>query len=90
LLKPNIQSYIEIDVVNSSGEEIEFAYELPWGKGSFRLVEGRFRIDTPPLKPGKYKGVVRWVWRGAERSQEFVIEVSEPEGPKRPRTLFGL
>jgi type II restriction/modification system DNA methylase subunit YeeA len=90
LLKPGAQSYIEVDVVNPSGEEIEFAYELPWGKGSFRLVEGRFRIDTPPLKPGKYKGVIRWVWRGEERTQEFVIEVSEPEGPKRPRTLFGL
>jgi len=90
LLKPDVQSYIEVDVVNPSGEEIEFAYELPWGKGSFRLVEGRFRIDTPPLKPGKYKGVIRWVWRGEERSQEFVIEVSEPESPKRPRTLFGL
>ncbi|MCC6005094.1 MAG: N-6 DNA methylase, partial [Thermofilum sp.] len=90
LLKPEIQSYIEIDVVNPSGEEIEFAYELPWGKGSFRLVEGKYRIDTPPLKPGKYKGVIRWVWRGEEQSQEFVIEVSEPEGPKRPRTLIGL
>jgi type II restriction/modification system DNA methylase subunit YeeA len=90
LFKPEIQSYIEIDVVNPSGEEIEFAYELPWDKGSFRLVEGKYRIDTPPLKPGKYKGVIRWVWRGEERTQEFVIEVSEPEGPRRPRTLIDL
>jgi type II restriction/modification system DNA methylase subunit YeeA len=90
LLKPGVQSYIEVDVVNPFVEEIEFAYELPWGKGSFRLVEGRYRIDTPPLKPGKYKGVIKWVWRGEEQSQEFVIEVSEPEGPKRPRTLIGL
>ena len=90
LLKPGVQSYIEVDVANPSGEEIEFSYELPWGKGSFRLVEGKYRIDTPPLKPGKYKGAIRWVWRGEERSQEFVIEVSEPEGPKRPRTLIDL
>jgi type II restriction/modification system DNA methylase subunit YeeA len=90
LLKPGVQSYIEVDVVNPSGEEMEFVYELPWGKGSFRLVEGRYRIDTPPLKPGKYKGVIKWVWRGEEQSQEFVIEVSEPEGPRRPRTLIDL
>lgn len=90
LVKSDMQSYVEIDVVNPSGEEIEFAYELPWGRGSFRLVEGKYRVDIPPLKPGKYRGVVKWVWRGEECSQEFVIEVSEPEGPRRPRTLLDL
>ena len=87
LLKPYVESYIEVDVANPSGEEVEFTYELPWGKDSFKVAEGKFRINTPPLKPGEYRGVIRWVWRGKEYTQEFEVEVSEPEGPKRPRTL---
>jgi hypothetical protein len=88
LLKPNVESYIEVDVTNPSGEEIELTYELPWGKGSFRITEGKYRINTPPLEPGKYRGVIRWVWRGNEYSQEFEVEVSEPKGPRRPKTLL--
>jgi type II restriction/modification system DNA methylase subunit YeeA len=88
LLKPNVESYIEVDVTNPSGEEIELTYELPWSKGSFRITEGKYRINTPPLEPGKYRGVIRWVWRGNEYSQEFEVEVSEPKGPRRPRTLL--
>jgi len=88
LLKPYVESYIEVDVTNPSGEEVEFTYELPWGKGSFRITEGKYRINTPPLEPGKYRGVIRWVWRGNEYSREFEVEVSEPRGPRRPRTLL--
>ncbi|NAZ33036.1 MAG: N-6 DNA methylase [Pyrobaculum sp.] len=90
LLKPNVESYIEVDVTNPSGEEVEFTYEFPWGRGSFRVTEGKFRINTPPLKPGKYRGVVRWVWRGKEHSREAEVEVSEPVGPRRPRTLLDI
>jgi type II restriction/modification system DNA methylase subunit YeeA len=90
VIKPGLQSFVEVDVVNPSGEEIEFHYEFPWGSGSFRLVEGKYRIDVPPLSPGKYRGVLRWVWRGEEQSKEVVVEVEEHEGPKRPRTLTGL
>ncbi|MFP3074159.1 MAG: N-6 DNA methylase, partial [Caldivirga sp.] len=88
LLKPDVESYIEVDVTNPSGEEVEFTYELPWGRGSFKVTEGKYRINTPPLKPGKYRGVVRWVWRGKEYTQEFDVEVSEQKGPRRPRTLL--
>ncbi|NAZ27795.1 MAG: class I SAM-dependent DNA methyltransferase [Caldivirga sp.] len=88
LLKPDVESYIEVDVTNPSGEEVEFTYELPWGRGSFKVTEGKYRINTPPLKPGKYRGVVRWVWRGKEYTQEFEVEVYEQKGPRRPRTLL--
>jgi type II restriction/modification system DNA methylase subunit YeeA len=90
VIKPGLQSFVEVDVVNPSGEEIEFHYEFPWGNGSFRLIEGKYRIEVPPLSPGKYRGVLRWVWRGKEQSKEVVVEVEEHEGPRRPRTLMGL
>jgi type II restriction/modification system DNA methylase subunit YeeA len=90
LVKPDVESYIEVDVTNPSGEEVELMYEFPWGKGSFRVTEGKFRINLPPLKPGKYRGVVRWVWRGREYSREVEVEVSEPVGPRRPRTLLDI
>jgi hypothetical protein len=90
LVKPGVESYIEVDVTNPSGEEVELMYEFPWGKGSFRVAEGKFRINLPPLKPGKYRGVVRWVWRGREYSREVEVEVSEPVGPRRPRTLLDI
>jgi len=88
LLKPDVESYIEVDVTNPLGEEVEFTYELPWSRGSFKVTEGKYRINMPPLKPGKYRGVVRWVWRGKEYTQEFEVEVSEQKGPRRPRTLL--
>ncbi len=88
LLRPGVESYIEVDVTNPSGEELEITYELPWGKGSFRITEGKHRINAPPLNPGKYKGVLRWTWRGVEYTKEFEVEVSELMGPKRPRTLL--
>jgi len=90
VIKPGLQSFVEVDVVNPSCEEIEFHYEFPWGSGSFRLVEGKYRIDVPPLSPGKYRGFLRWVWRGEEQAKEVVVEVEEHEGPRRPRTLMGL
>jgi hypothetical protein len=90
LVKPGVESYIEVDVTNPSGEEVELTYEFPWGKGSFRVTEGKFKINLPPLKPGKYRGVVRWVWRGREYSREVEVEVSEPVGPRRPRTLLDI
>jgi len=87
-LQPDVESYIEVDVVNPSGEEIAFTYELPWGSGSFSIVEGRYKIPTPPLKPGRYTGALRWAWRGEESSLDIVIEVSEPVGPRRRRSLL--
>jgi type II restriction/modification system DNA methylase subunit YeeA len=88
LLPPDTSSYIEIDVVNPSGEEIDIEYELPWGKNSFVIVEGKHKIDTPPLQPGKYSGVIKYRWRGIEKSIEVVIEVSERPGPKRQRIVL--
>jgi type II restriction/modification system DNA methylase subunit YeeA len=88
LLPPDTRSYVEVDVVNPSGEEVEFYYEFPWGRGSFRVVEGRYRVEVPPLKPGKYGGVVRYRWRGVERVIEVVVEVSEVSGPRRRRGLL--
>jgi type II restriction/modification system DNA methylase subunit YeeA len=88
LLPPDTSSYIEIDVVNPSGEEIDIEYELPWGNGSFVIVEGKHKIDTPPLQPGKYSGVIKYRWRGIEKSIEVSIEVSERPGPKRQRIVL--
>jgi type I restriction-modification system DNA methylase subunit len=89
-LKPNAKSSIEIDVVNPSGKEITFEYEMPWGKGSFTLVEGKYSIETPPLRPGKYEGVLKWTWNNETNTIRVTIEVSEPEGPKRRRTLLDV
>jgi len=89
-LKPNVKSSIEIDVVNPSGKEITFEYEMPWGKGSFTLVEGKYNIETPPLRPGKYEGVLKWTWNNETNTIRVTIEVSEPEGPKRRRTLLDV
>jgi len=88
LLPPDTRSYIEVDVVNPSGEEVEFYYEFPWSRGSFKVVEGKYRVETPPLKPGKYGGVVRYRWRGVEKVIEVVVEVSEVSGPRRRRGLL--
>ena len=88
LLPPDTRSYIEVDVVNPSGEEVEFYYEFPWGRGSFKVVEGKYRVETPQLKPGKYGGVVRYRWRGVEKVIEVVVEVSEVSGPRRRRGLL--
>lgn len=88
LLPPDTRSYVEVDVVNPSGEEVEFYYEFPWSRGSFKVVEGRYRVETPPLKPGMYSGVLRYRWRGVERVIEVVVEVSEPPGSRRRRGLL--
>jgi hypothetical protein len=87
LIPPNTESYIEVEVVNPSGEEISMTYEFPWGKGSFSIVEGRQRIQVPPLSPGKYSGVVKYVWCGVEKVINVVVEVSDVGGPKRQRRL---
>jgi len=63
-LLPGVASYVEADVVNPSGEEVAFVYEFPRGRGSFRLVEGRYRISMPPLEPGRYSGVLKWAGGG--------------------------
>jgi len=88
LLPPDTRSYIEVDVVNPSGEEVEFYYEFPWSRGSFKVVEGKYRVETPLLKPGKYGGVVKYRWRDVERTIDVVVEVSEPSGPRRQRGLL--
>jgi hypothetical protein len=90
LLPPNTPSHIEIDVVNPSGEEIAFSYEFPWGKGSFKLIEGKQKFPVSPLGPGKYRGVVRYVWRGVERVISVNVEVSETSGPRRSKRLLDL
>jgi hypothetical protein len=90
LIRPNVESYVEVDVVNPSREEITFYYELPGRGGSFKLVEGRYRLPVPPLNPGSYGCALRYVWRGVEKVLEFTIEVSEETGPRRRRTLADL
>jgi len=88
LLPPDTLSYIEVDVVNLSGEEVEFYYEFPWGKGSFKIVEGKHRVEVPPLKPGRYSGVLRYRWGDVEKVVDVVVEVSEASGPRRRRGLL--
>jgi hypothetical protein len=87
LLPPDTKSYIEVDVVNPSGEKIELHYELPWGKGSFEITEGKRRIDAPALKSGKYSGKIKYRWRDTERTIDVIVEVLEPSGPRRLRKL---
>jgi len=88
LLPPNMLSYVEVDVVNPSGEELKFYYEFPWDKGFFKIVEGKHRIEVPPLKPGRYSGKLKYQWRGTEKVVDIVVEVSELSGPKRRRGLL--
>jgi len=88
LLPPDTLSYVEVDVVNPSGEELKFYYEFPWGKGFFKIVEGKHRIEVPPLKPGRYSGKLKYQWRGVEKVVDIVVEVSEQSGPKRRRGLL--
>ena len=87
LLQPNTPAQIEIDVTNPQGTILEISYEFPWGSGTFKTVEGKHIIQTPPLKPGKYVGRLEYALDGVKKSIEVVIEVQEQTGPKRRRTL---
>ncbi len=90
LLQPNTPAQIEIDVTNPQGTMLEISYEFPWGSGTFKMVEGKHVIQTPPLKPGKYVGRLEYALNGVKKTIEVVIEVQEQTGPKRRRTLQDL
>jgi type II restriction/modification system DNA methylase subunit YeeA len=90
LLQPITPTQIEIDVTNPQGTMLEINYEFPWGSGTFKIVEGKHIIQTPPLKPGKYVGRLEYALDGVKKSIEVVIEVQEQTGPKRRRTLQDL
>jgi len=90
LLQPDTPTQIEIDVTNPQGTMLEISYEFPWGPGTFKIVEGKHIIQTPPLKPGKYVGRLEYALDGVKKSIEVVIEVQEQTGPKRRRTLQDL
>jgi type II restriction/modification system DNA methylase subunit YeeA len=90
LLQPDTPTQIEIDVTNPQGTMLEISYEFPWGSGTFKIVEGKHIIQTPPLKPGKYVGRLEYTLNGYKKSIEVVIEVQEQTGPKRRRTLQDL
>jgi hypothetical protein len=90
LLQPNTPAQIEIDVTNPQGTMLEISYEFPWGSGTFKMVEGKHVIQTPPLKPGKYVGRLEYTLNGVKKTIDVVIEVQEQTGPKRRRTLQDL
>jgi type II restriction/modification system DNA methylase subunit YeeA len=90
LLQPNTPAQIEIDVTNPQGTMLEISYEFPWGSGTFKIMEGKHIIQTPPLKPGKYVGRLEYTLNGVKKTIEVVIEVQEQTGPKRRRTLQDL
>jgi type II restriction/modification system DNA methylase subunit YeeA len=90
LLQPDIPTQIEIDITNPQGTMLEISYEFPWGSGTFKTVEGKHIIQTPPLKPGKYVGRLEYTLNGYKKTVEVVIEVQEQSGPKRRRTLQDL
>jgi hypothetical protein len=90
LLQPDTPTQIEIDVTNPQGTMLEISYEFPWGSGTFKIVEGKHIIQTPPLKPGKYVGRLEYTLNCYKKSIEVVIEVQEQTGPKRRRTLQDL
>jgi hypothetical protein len=87
LLQPNTQNQLEIDVTNPQGTTLEINYELPWETGTFKIVEGKHIIQTPPLKPGKYQGRLEYTFNGVQKTLEITIEVMEQAGPKRRKTL---
>jgi hypothetical protein len=90
LLQPDTPDQIEIDVTNPQGTMLEISYEFPWGSGTFKMVDGKHIIQTPPLKPGKYVGRLEYTLNGVKKIIEVVIEVQEQTGPKRRRTLQDL
>jgi type II restriction/modification system DNA methylase subunit YeeA len=90
LVQPDTPAQIEIDVTNPQGTVLEISYEFTWGSGTFKIVEGKHIIQTPPLKPGKYVGRLEYALDGVKKSIEVVIEVQEQTGPKRRRTLQDL
>jgi hypothetical protein len=90
LLQPNTPTQIEIDITNPQGTMLEISYEFPWGSGTFKIVEGKHIIQTPPLKPSKYVGRLEYTLNGDKKSIEVIIEVQEQTGPKRRRTLQDL
>jgi type II restriction/modification system DNA methylase subunit YeeA len=87
LLQPNTQNQLEIDVTNPQGTMLKINYELPWETGTFKIVEGKHIIQTPPLKPGKYQGRLEYTFNGVQKTLEITIEVMEQAGPKRRKTL---
>jgi type II restriction/modification system DNA methylase subunit YeeA len=87
LLQPNTRNQLEIDVTNPQGTMLEINYELPWETGTFKIVEGKHIIQTPPLKPGKYQGRLEYTFNGVQKTLEITIEVMEQAGPKRRKTL---
>jgi type II restriction/modification system DNA methylase subunit YeeA len=87
LLQPNTQNQLEIDVTNPQHTTLEINYELPWETGTFKIVEGKHIIQTPPLKPGKYQGRLEYTFNGVQKTLEITIEVMEQAGPKRRKTL---
>jgi len=87
LLQPNTQNQLEIDVTNPQGTMLEINYDLPWETGTFKIVEGKHIIQTPPLKPGKYQGRLEYTFNGVQKTLEITIEVMEQAGPKRRKTL---
>jgi type II restriction/modification system DNA methylase subunit YeeA len=87
LLQPNTQNQLEIDVTNPQGTLLEINYDLPWETGTFKIVEGKHIIQTPPLKPGKYQGRLEYTFNGVQKTLEITIEVMEQAGPKRRKTL---
>jgi type II restriction/modification system DNA methylase subunit YeeA len=87
LLQPNTQNQLEIDVTNTQGTMLEINYDLPWETGTFKIVEGKHIIQTPPLKPGKYQGRLEYTFNGVQKTLEITIEVMEQAGPKRRKTL---
>jgi type II restriction/modification system DNA methylase subunit YeeA len=87
LLQPNTQNQLEIDVTNPQRTMLEINYELPWETGTFKIVEGKHIIQTPPLKPGKYQGRLEYTFNGVQKTLEITIEVMEQAGPKRRKTL---
>jgi type II restriction/modification system DNA methylase subunit YeeA len=87
LLQPNTQNQLEIDVTNPQGTMLEINYELPWETGTFKIVEGKHIIQTPPLKPGKYQGRLEYTFNGVQKTLGITIEVMEQAGPKRRKTL---
>lgn len=90
LLQSDTPAQIEVDVTNPQGTMLEISYEFPWGSGTFKTVEGKHIIQTPPLKPGKYVGRLEYTLNGVKKTIEVVIEVQEQIGPKRRRTLQDL
>jgi len=84
VVKPKIEDYFEVYVVNPTERRVNIIIDAPWGKEGYEITEKekRIKVSVPPLSPGEY--TVRYVVEsnGEHEEGQFTIEVRS-ERPRR-------